>query len=144
MSTIEDLLVRLAEDSPRLPSWLHVDANNIAPTITILKFWLNHKSTTCAEALDDHEYFDPVARIADLPQSLSYMGIGDPFKKERAQVMETFYDLSDADLREIGARIGEPDATLEEIRAYVEETKPMMIDKDWQDERSESAMAVGK
>lgn len=72
------------------------------------------------------------------------MGIGDPFKKERAQVMETFYDLSDADLREIGARIGEPDATLEEIRAYVEETKPMMIDKDWQDERSESAMAVGK
>jgi hypothetical protein len=77
---INDLLDRLSESPPRLPSWLHVDASSVKPIVKALDYWANEKTRITSKVTEHLTYMDPnemFRAMASIPR-MNLQGLGDP------------------------------------------------------------------
>lgn len=80
LTVIIDLIDRLCESPPRLPSWLHLDAGSVKPVTKALEFWANARHKKTATTLDYLTHIDPDERfrmMGGIP-GMNLEGLGPP------------------------------------------------------------------
>lgn len=128
MWVIKDLIDRLSESPPRLPSWLHVDVNSIKPVLRAFQYWLTDKSKTTAGFLKNHKHMNDADRLEHM-QSMNFGGLVNPLQGEREAAGRSLDRLSDRELRGMAASFGMAGSSAAEVKAFVKLNREKIITK---------------
>ncbi|KAI0366568.1 hypothetical protein BV20DRAFT_1055566 [Pilatotrama ljubarskyi] len=131
---IKDLSERLSQSHPRLPSWLHVDAETVPAVLRALTYWLNTQKST-RKMLAVQEYTSPVdhwrQRGAALQQASEngdmQRELRDGFLQQRQMFEAMFRDLPGDKLVQLPWL--PQGMSVPEARAYVEAHMEDLVSK---------------
>lgn len=134
MATMEDLKIRLSEDPPRLPSWLHVVSDSIPAIYTALDYWLEAVHIKdIGGMLDAHEYLHP--GVGDADRFRNTPGVSQKYKDDwqtkhqaRKDEASAFLDSAmrtDADVAR--SAFHKPGQSIRETRNWIRDNKDTII-----------------
>jgi hypothetical protein len=126
MAVIKDLINRLSESPPRLPSWLHVDVNSIKSVLRALHYWSTDTSKNAAGFLKSHTHMN----AADYMKQMQMMNLGNipnPLQPDREAAGRSLDNLSERELRGFADRFDMASAGSVEIRAFLKLNREKII-----------------
>jgi hypothetical protein len=121
MGVIRDLISRLSESPPRLPSWLHVDKNSIKAVLRALNIWSSAKSISTTKFLSSFSSYNPTERLDSLGRlNLESFGPSfDPLQSHRENATRALDNLSDEELLNMGSTFEMPNPSPAEVREMI-------------------------
>ncbi|OSX56847.1 hypothetical protein POSPLADRAFT_1050487 [Postia placenta MAD-698-R-SB12] len=124
---IGDLRERLAQNPPRLPSWLYVAPSSIAAIVAALEYWASgaKPALTATRLYDAHDYTDPHAVHGGL-QALENMNM----RPGSADPRELFRNMLSAftDEQVVNAPFMPPELSVAEARAFVRQYQEPIVE----------------
>jgi hypothetical protein len=130
MGVIRDLVGRLSEMPPRLPSWLHVDKDSVNAVLPALNFWSTDKSRSTTDFLSTFAHYNPSEHLSSAGRlNLESFGPSyDPLQSHREEAARTLDNLTDEELLGMASSFEMPNASTVEVREMIELNKESLVD----------------